>query len=84
MLEKKLKIGIFIDTFFPMVDGVVMVVDNYAKSFKVKNEIIYPVGVPRTDMFFNKNYIDKAKEAGWLHIAEGDKDYCPDCRKEVK
>ena len=31
MLEKKLKIGIFIDTFFPMVDGVVMVVDNYAK-----------------------------------------------------
>lgn len=28
---KKLKIGLFIDTFFPMVDGVVMVVDNYAK-----------------------------------------------------
>ncbi len=28
---KKLKIGLFIDTFFPMVDGVVMVVDNYAR-----------------------------------------------------
>lgn len=28
--------------------------------------------------------LDKAKEAGWLHIAEGDKDYCPDCRKEIK
>lgn len=28
---KKLKIGFFIDTFFPMVDGVVMVVDNYAR-----------------------------------------------------
>lgn len=29
--SKKLKIGFFIDTFFPMVDGVVMVVDNYAR-----------------------------------------------------
>ena len=28
---KKLNIGLFIDTFFPMVDGVVMVVDNYAR-----------------------------------------------------
>lgn len=30
-MEKKLKIGLFIDVFFPMVDGVVMVVDNYAR-----------------------------------------------------
>lgn len=29
--QKRLKIGFFIDTFFPMVDGVVMVVDNYAR-----------------------------------------------------
>ena len=29
--KKRLKIGFFIDTFFPMVDGVVMVVDNYAR-----------------------------------------------------
>ena len=28
---EKLKIGMFIDTFFPMIDGVIMVVDNYAK-----------------------------------------------------
>ena len=27
--------------------------------------------------------LDKAKEAGWLHIVEGNKDYCPDCRKEL-
>lgn len=27
----KIKIGYFIDTFFPMIDGVVMVVDNYAR-----------------------------------------------------
>ncbi len=29
--SKKLKIGLFIDTFYPMVDGVVVVVDNYAR-----------------------------------------------------
>lgn len=28
---KKYNIGLFIDTFYPMIDGVVMVVDNYAK-----------------------------------------------------
>ena len=27
--------------------------------------------------------LDKAKDAGWLHCAEGNKDYCPDCRKEL-
>ncbi|MBQ7453010.1 MAG: hypothetical protein IJS68_01945, partial [Clostridia bacterium] len=30
-MEKRLKVGLFIDTWFPMVDGVIMVVDNYAK-----------------------------------------------------
>ncbi len=29
--EKKLNVGLFIDTFYPMVDGVIMVVDNYAR-----------------------------------------------------
>ncbi len=29
---EKLKIGLVIDTFYPMVDGVVIVVDNYAKQ----------------------------------------------------
>lgn len=29
--EKKLKIGLFIDTFFPMIDGVIVVVDNLAR-----------------------------------------------------
>lgn len=30
--EDGLKIGIFIDTYFPMIDGVIMCVDNYAKQ----------------------------------------------------
>ena len=27
--------------------------------------------------------LNMAKEAGWLHIVEGNLDYCPDCRKEL-
>ena len=26
--------------------------------------------------------LDKAKEAGWIHYIDGDKDYCPSCQKE--
>lgn len=27
--------------------------------------------------------LDKAKDAGWLHIVEGNKDYCPDCKNKI-
>ena len=27
--------------------------------------------------------LDKAKEAGWIHCVDGNKDYCPDCQKGV-
>ena len=30
-MENKITVGLFIDTFYPMVDGVITVVDNYAK-----------------------------------------------------
>lgn len=23
--------------------------------------------------------LDKAKEAGWMHVVDGNKDYCPEC-----
>lgn len=26
--------------------------------------------------------LEAAKRAGWLHVAEGNLDYCPECRKE--
>ncbi len=32
--RERLKIGLFIDTFYPMIDGVVTVVDNYAKRMQ--------------------------------------------------
>lgn len=38
----KITIGLFIDTFFPMIDGVTMVVDNYAKRLtKYANVIVF-------------------------------------------
>ena len=33
-MDKRLKIAMVIDTYFPMIDGVVMVVDNYAKRLQ--------------------------------------------------
>ena len=41
-MKNKITIGLFIDTFFPMVDGVCMVVDNYAKRLtKYANVIVF-------------------------------------------
>ncbi|MBP5661700.1 MAG: glycosyltransferase [Clostridia bacterium] len=34
MKEERLQIGLFMDSFFPMVDGVCMVMDNYARAMK--------------------------------------------------
>ncbi|MBE7073475.1 MAG: glycosyltransferase family 4 protein [Clostridiales bacterium] len=38
-MDKKLKIGFFIDTFYPMVDGVVTVVDNLATLLSDKCDV---------------------------------------------
>lgn len=52
-MEKKLTIGIFNDSFFPMTDGVCMVVDNYARRLvKYANVIVF---VPN---YFGSNYDD--------------------------
>ena len=41
-MKDKITIGIFIDTFFPMTDGVIMVVDNYARRLiKYANVIVF-------------------------------------------
>ena len=42
MKNKKITVGMFVDAFFPMTDGVVMVVDNYAKRLvKYCNVIVF-------------------------------------------
>lgn len=38
--DKKITIGLFIDVFYPMVDGVVVVVDNYAKQLMQNSNVI--------------------------------------------
>lgn len=45
--SKRLKIGFFIDTFFPMVDGVVMVVDNYARRLCKNHDVTVFTTKPR-------------------------------------
>lgn len=51
--NKKITIGIFNDSFFPMTDGVIMVVDNYARRLsKYANVIVF---VPS---YANKSYDD--------------------------
>ena len=43
---KKINIGLFIDTFYPMIDGVVVVVDNYAKRLaKYANVYVFAPGL---------------------------------------
>ena len=39
-MKNKITIGLFVDSFFPMVDGVATVVDNYAKRLSEKTNVI--------------------------------------------
>lgn len=46
-IKDKITIGLFIDTFFPMIDGVTMVVHNYArKLIKYANVIVFAPDCP--------------------------------------
>lgn len=47
MNNKRLKIGLFLDSFFPAIDGVVNVVDNLAKELSKYNDVV--VVVPYTE-----------------------------------
>ena len=52
-VKKPLKIALFIDTYYPMIDGVVLVVDNYAKILSKFADVA--VFCPKPD---DKNYKD--------------------------
>jgi glycosyltransferase involved in cell wall biosynthesis len=46
-MDKKITIGLFNDTYFPFVDGVVMVVDNYARRLaKYANVVVFAPSIP--------------------------------------
>ena len=53
-MDKRLKIAMVIDTYFPMIDGVVMVVDNYAKKLQKYADVT--VFCPMVDKRFQDNY----------------------------
>ncbi len=55
--KKRLKIGIFNDSFFPMIDGVVNVIDNYAKRLSEYADVTVFVPAGREDFDDSKfNY----------------------------
>lgn len=54
-MKKKLTIGLFNDSFFPMADGVLMVVDNYARRLSQYADVI--VFVPK---YLGKNFDDSS------------------------
>lgn len=46
-MNKKISIGIFCDSFYPIIDGVTMVIDNYAKRLsKIANVYLFVPEVP--------------------------------------
>ncbi len=62
MANKRLKIGIFMDSYYPAIDGVVLVIDNLAKELSKYNDVT--VVVPYTTTMKN----DKNKEYDIIRI----------------
>ena len=45
-----MKVGLFIDTFFPMIDGVVILVDNYARRLsKFCDVVVFAPSIPNSN-----------------------------------
>ena len=62
MEEKKLNIGLFLDTWFPMIDGVTNVVNNYAIELaKIANVTVFTCGTKKED---NRVYSYKVVRGG--------------------
>lgn len=38
------------------------IVDNYAEAFGIEKEKVHPLGIPRTDLFYNKETIENTKK----------------------
>lgn len=53
-MYNKLKIGYFIDTFYPMIDGVVQVVDNYARRLSPLCDVT--VFAPKIEWHYKDNF----------------------------
>ena len=52
----KIKIALFIDTYYPMIDGVINVVDNYARLLNKKADVDVAVFCPVMDKNYKDNF----------------------------
>ena len=58
-MDRRITIGLFIDTFYPMVDGVITVVDNYAKRLsKYANVYVFAPSVKIKGKKFNDEKLE--------------------------
>jgi len=88
-MDKKLKIGLFIDTYYPMIDGVVSVVDNYAKRLANKAEVtVFAPSIPGEDFddsVFNYKVIRcKSKKLPALNYSLALPEFDKEFRKALK
>lgn len=64
--NKKIKVALFVDTFFPMIDGVIMVVDNYAKILSQWAEVM--VFCPNAEKGYKDEFIYKVARCKKMKI----------------
>ena len=82
---KKLKIGLFIDTFYPMVDGVIQVVDQYAKRLSEFCDVTVFATKPRRKKVDKIDHPYKVIRCKALPIPGQDYDLpLPSCDKKFK
>lgn len=63
---KKLNIGLFVDTWYPMIDGVINVVNNTAIELsKIANVTVFTCGNPKKDM---REYPYKVVRGGYVFV----------------
>lgn len=65
---KRLKIALFIDTYFPMVDGVIIVVDNYAKRLSEYADVTVFCPKPKEKKYDDTAYNYAVKRCRSLKI----------------
>ena len=65
-MEKKLNVGIFCDAFYPMVDGVIQVVDNYARYLSKSCNVT--VFAPKGRKKFEDNFPYKVVRSNIMRV----------------
>ena len=82
---EKLKIGLFIDTFYPMVDGVIQVVDQYAKRLNKFCDVTVFTTKPRKGKVDNIDHPYKVERCKIMPVPGQDYDMAfPNLDKNFK